>query len=69
MSMTSCYSAGKTLINSALMGTVESTTTSTASPIMLGTIPRVGTNYSNLLIDTEFVKENTKSLVDTILDL
>lgn len=69
MSMTSGYSAGKTLINSALMGTVESTTTSTASPIMLGTIPRVGTNYSNLLIDTEFVKENTKSLVDTILDL
>ena len=62
------YSAGKTLINSALTGTVESTA-SIAAPIMLGSVPKIGTNYSNLLIDTDFVKANTKSLTDTILNL
>ena len=68
LSTASGYSAGKSLINTALIGTTETVTESIAAPIMLGTSPLSGTNYSTLLVDEEFVKENTKSLVDTILD-
>tara|TARA_B110000908_G_C10262263_1_gene460257 strand:+ start:639 stop:4868 length:4230 start_codon:yes stop_codon:yes gene_type:complete len=69
LSAASGYSASKTLINSALVGTNEGTTLSIAAPIMLGNIPKVGTNYSNLLINEVFVRENTQSLTDTIMDL
>ena len=66
--LASAYSAGKNLMKTALIGATESTNT-VATPVMLGNVPTLGTNYSTLLIDEGFVKSNTKSLTDTILDL
>lgn len=38
-----------------------------AGPLMMGTVPRVGTLYNSVLVDEKFVRENTVS-VDDILD-
>lgn len=65
LSMASGYSAGKVLMGMAAVGTEESTNSITA-PVMLGNIPKVGTNYSNIVINEEFVQENTESVLDAI---
>lgn len=62
------YAAAKALMSTALTGGTESTA-SIAAPVMLGSVPRFGTNYSSLLVDEEFVRQNTKSLTATIMDL
>ena len=68
LAMASGYSASKILMSAAAIGT-EETTNSVTAPVMLGSIPRVGTNYSNILINEEFVMKNTKSIADIISDL
>ncbi len=57
------YSAGKVLSHAAIIGSIESTNT-TVTPIMLGSIPKIGTNYSNILMDDEFIIENTENILD-----
>ena len=68
LSMASGYSAGKILMSAAAQGVKESTSGVTA-PIMLGTIPRVGTNYCTLLINEKFVKKHSKSPEEIIKSL
>ena len=66
--MASGYSAGKVIMNAAGQGIHENTTGIT-TPVMLGSIPKVGTNFSNIIINEEFVKENietTKSIIDSL---
>ena len=38
-----------------------------SAPLMLGTVPRVGTSYNRIGIDQQFIKENVKSL-ESVLD-
>ncbi len=38
-----------------------------SAPIMTGSCPQAGTSYNDIAVNTEFVKENTKS-IETILD-
>jgi len=38
-----------------------------AAPQMLGSTPLIGTLYNGLVVDEDFVRENTKS-VDSVLD-
>uniref|UniRef100_A0A6C0LJ14 DNA-directed RNA polymerase n=1 Tax=viral metagenome TaxID=1070528 RepID=A0A6C0LJ14_9ZZZZ len=68
LGMASGYAASKVLMSAAGMG-VEETTNNVTGPVMLGSIPKVGTNYSNIVINTEFVKKHTKSAMDIINDL
>ena len=63
--MASGHSASRILMNAAILGVNESTDSITA-PIMIGSIPRIGTFYHNVLINKKFIKENTKSSIDTI---
>ena len=63
--MASGYSARKVLTDAASIG-VEERTDSITTPVMLGNIPKVGTNYSNIVINEQFVQENTVSILDTI---
>ena len=66
--MASGYSASKVLTSSASIGVTE-TTNSVTAPVMLGSIPKVGTNYSNILINEEFVINNTKTIRDIINEM
>jgi len=54
------------LIDAAL-GNAKSTVTGIATPQILGMIPKIGSTYNTVIIDEEFVKNNTKS-VDDILE-
>jgi hypothetical protein len=68
LAMASGFSAGKVLMNAAGVGIRESTNGITA-PVMLGSIPKIGTNFNNILINEDFVKANTKNPRDIINDL
>lgn len=68
LTLASGYSAGKVLMGAAAIG-VEEQTNSVTAPVMLGTIPRVGTNYVNIVINERFVKSNKSDVSSTIESL
>jgi DNA-directed RNA polymerase beta' subunit len=60
------YGAGKTIISAALQG-VDESTDNVSAPILLGTIPKIGTNYNNYLMDEAVIMEQSQNVVDMIL--
>jgi DNA-directed RNA polymerase II subunit RPB1 len=65
LSMASGYSAGRVLMDASVRG-VHDKIMGVSAPVMLGNIPRVGTNYSNYLVNEEFIQANTKSVLDVL---
>ena len=59
------YSASQVLMQAALKGTVDNTS-SIASPIMLGGLPKVGTGYNDFLLDEEFIQEHSTNVLDIV---
>ena len=65
LGMASGYSAGKVLMSAAGQG-IKETTAGVTAPVMLGSVPCVGTNFNSIVINEEFVKANTKNTRDII---
>lgn len=59
------YSAGQMLMRAALKGTTDNTA-NIPTPIMLGTLPKFGTNYCQYLMNEEFIMENSKNVLDIL---
>lgn len=60
------YAAGQVLMRAALKG-VSDDTDNIPAPIMLGTLPRFGTNYSQILMNEEFIKNNSNNVLDILM--
>ena len=68
LSTVAASSAGKSFMNAAITGISESNST-IAGSILLGSVPPIGTNYSKIIINEEFVVRETKGAQDIIDDL
>jgi DNA-directed RNA polymerase II subunit RPB1 len=60
--------ASKNLTNGAKIGTYEEATNITTS-VLMGNVPKVGTHYSNILMDEEIIMKNTSRIIDVINSL
>lgn len=61
------YAARQVITEATFQGITE-LTDNIPAPIMLGTLPRFGTNYNGYLIDEEFIKENNNNALDIIME-
>jgi len=55
------------VLRSAATNSQKSKLYGVSAPLMLGTVPRVGTTYNDIGIDQQFINENVKS-VESVLD-
>ena len=61
------YGAPIQVVTDAALAGAKSRVSGIAAPALLGAVPRIGTIYNSLVVDENFVSENTRS-VDSILD-
>jgi DNA-directed RNA polymerase beta' subunit len=63
------YSAPLTVFEDAALNCTEDTISGITAPLLLGTMPKLGSTYNSLYINSEFVKKNVKSVDDYMDDL
>ena len=61
------YGAPIQVVTDATLGTAMGRVTGISGPLLLGSVPQIGTLYNQIVVNNEFVSANTVS-VDTVLD-
>jgi DNA-directed RNA polymerase II subunit RPB1 len=63
------YSSPVSVLEEAAINCVRSPVIGVSAPLILGTVPNVGTFYNSILIDQDFIRANIKSESDILSEL